>query len=450
MREWKLGWIKFFIFLMSGVFLNLGWGTHPALGQSLNLTQTSPAPMVMGGQPVIYNFAYFNSAVPVTTLDNFEGDTPGTMPAGWVTYGGSRVGSVISETVTASLNGTTEPGNQAVSAVFNYGCSPFCGRLDYISAGSVTDGSIQADIYFPNSGDAAGLIWRNDVNNNQYQMTFSQGTLNNINLVAQDNSPYKNLVTSSANINIGQWYTVKLAVSGINPVLLTAYVNGTVVATASTTISLGPGYPGLQVQGASAVIFDNVQVVQSPDADGVSFIDDLPNGLSYVSSSIGAPVFNGSNPTWNLGIIVAGSAATVQMITTGNNCNESYINTARFNVGAPSGSVTSNPVTVLAVCSPTPSPPAPDNKPYVFSNPSSGPTVNFVYNMAGSGTAFIRVWNASGVLAASLQNAQSTGIQQSVLNIQSFAPGHYFYQVDLKYDSGGEDRFQPEVLAVEK
>jgi hypothetical protein len=70
--------------------------------------------------------------------------------------------------------------------------------------------------------------------------------------------------------------------------------------------------------------------------------------------------------------------------------------------------------------------------------------------MAGSGTAFIRVWNASGVLAASLQNAQSIGIQQSVLNIQSFAPGHYFYQVDLKYDSGGEDRFQPEVLAVEK
>jgi hypothetical protein len=112
--------------------------------------------------------------------------------------------------------------------------------------------------------------------------------------------------------------------------------------------------------------------------------------------------------------------------------------------------VTSNPVTVLAVCSPTPSPPAPANKPYVFSNPSSGPTVNFVYNMAGSGTAFIRVWNASGVLAASLQNAQSIGIQQSVLNIQSFAPGHYFYQVDLKYDSGGEDRFQPEVLAVEK
>jgi len=99
---------------------------------------------------------------------------------------------------------------------------------------------------------------------------------------------------------------------------------------------------------------------------------------------------------------------------------------------------------------PTPTPPAPVGKPYVYSNPATGPTVHFVYNMASSGTALIRVWNASGQLAASIRDTKSSGQQESDLNIQSFAPGHYFYQVDLQYDAGGEDKFAAEVLAVEK
>jgi pectate lyase len=99
---------------------------------------------------------------------------------------------------------------------------------------------------------------------------------------------------------------------------------------------------------------------------------------------------------------------------------------------------------------PSPTPPAPNGVPYVYSNPSSGPAVSFIYDMAEIGKADIRVWNASGVLAASLEDVKAAGVQQSVLNIQSFAPGHYFYQVDLKYDSGREQRFDPEVLAVKK
>jgi len=99
----------------------------------------------------------------------------------------------------------------------------------------------------------------------------------------------------------------------------------------------------------------------------------------------------------------------------------------------------------------TPTPPAPNGAPYVYSNPASGPTVRFVYDMAEAGKADIRVWNASGVLAASLEDVwAAAGVQQSTLNIQSFAPGHYFYQVDLKYGSGREQRFDPEVLAVKK
>jgi len=106
--------------------------------------------------------------------------------------------------------------------------------------------------------------------------------------------------------------------------------------------------------------------------------------------------------------------------------------------------------TATPVLTPTPTPPAPNGKPYVYSNPSSGPTVHFVYTMASSGTAAIKVWNASGILAASLQAQKSAGQQQSDLDVRSFAPGHYFYQVDLRYDSGGEDRFASEVLAIQK
>jgi hypothetical protein len=76
--------------------------------------------------------------------------------------------------------------------------------------------------------------------------------------------------------------------------------------------------------------------------------------------------------------------------------------------------------------------------------------VRFVYTMAGNGRALIRVWNASGHLAASLEEVKGSGVQQSELNIVSFAPGHYFYQVELRYDSGGVERFEPRVLAVKK
>jgi hypothetical protein len=439
---------KYFLLFLGVVLGGMSGAVGRVWAQAVYLNQSSPASQVLGGQSVIYNLVYGNTAVPVTTMDTFEADTVGNMPLGWVTYGGTT-GTVMSATVTSGINGPTAAGNQAVYAVFNYGCTPYCGRMDYTAPGPVTDGFIQADLYFPNTGNAVGLMWRNDVNDNQYQMTVVQGTNNNINLVAQDNSPYQILTTTSAVINTGQWYTVKLAVSGVGPVTLTGYVNGGLVSTASTTIALGPGYSGVQVQGNSMVIFDNVQIIQSPDANSVKLMDTLPTGLAYITST-GSPVLSGQLATWNLGNVVAGSSATIQLVTTANNCNTTFINSPLLTVGAPSSAVTAGPVTVQALCSPTPTPPAPGNKPYVYSNPSSGPTVQFVYNMADSGKADIRIWNASGVLAASLEDVKPSGIQQSTLNIQAFAPGHYFYQIDLKYDSGQEDRSPTQVLAVQK
>ena len=457
-------WMRTILSFLLIAFWGGGFRVDQALGQtatpsptatstispSVFLNLSSPSTVVTGGQAVIYNLAYGNTGVPVTTMDTFEADTAGGMPAGWVTNGGAA-GTTVIETVisVAGLNGPTTTGTQAVSAVYNYGCSPFCGRMDYTPPGPVTDGSIQADFYFPNPGDAAGLMWRNDSNNNQYQMTVSQGMSNNINLVAQDNTPYQILKTTNATINAGQWYKVKLTVSGVSPVALSAYVNGTLVASASTTISLGSGFAGIQVQGDSTVIFDNVQVVQSPDFDNVNLLDTLPAGLSYFTAT-GSPSVAGQIVNWNLGSLVAGSAATVQVAATANHCDTTFTNSAQLDLGAPPGSVTSNPVTTLSVCSPTPTPPAPGNQPYVYSNPSSGPTVSFVYNMEEGGKADIRVWNASGVLAASLEDMKAAGVQQSIFNIQAFAPGHYFYQIDLKYDSGREDRFKAAVLAVQK
>ncbi len=107
----------------------------------------------------------------------------------------------------------------------------------------------------------------------------------------------------------------------------------------------------------------------------------------------------------------------------------------------------------LASACPTPvsTPPAPTGgNPYVAPNPSNGTTVQFVYTMAEGGTAKIKVWNAWGNLAASLSDPKGPGLQSSTLNISTFAPGHYFYRVEMDYDSGRTDSFKTQVLAIKK
>jgi hypothetical protein len=108
---------------------------------------------------------------------------------------------------------------------------------------------------------------------------------------------------------------------------------------------------------------------------------------------------------------------------------------------------------VLAPACPTPiaTPPAPPGgNPYVAPNPSNGNTVEFVYTMGESGNAKIKVWNAWGNLVASLSDAKAAGLGSSRLNVAAFAPGHYFYRVELDYDSGRSDIFKTQVLAVQK
>ena len=107
----------------------------------------------------------------------------------------------------------------------------------------------------------------------------------------------------------------------------------------------------------------------------------------------------------------------------------------------------------LASACPTPvaTPPAPvGGVPYVSPNPTQGGTVRFVYTMAEAGTAKIKVWNAWGNLAGKLEDPKGAGLQSSTLDVTSFAPGHYFYRVELDYASGRVDNFKTQVLAVKK
>ena len=97
----------------------------------------------------------------------------------------------------------------------------------------------------------------------------------------------------------------------------------------------------------------------------------------------------------------------------------------------------------------TPPPPV-GGVPYVSPNPTQGGTVRFVYTMAEVGTAKIKVWNAWGNLAAKLEDSKGAGLQSSTLDVSSLAPGHYFYRVELDYNSGRVDTFKTQVLAVKK
>ncbi|HVM33226.1 MAG TPA: sugar-binding protein [bacterium] len=107
----------------------------------------------------------------------------------------------------------------------------------------------------------------------------------------------------------------------------------------------------------------------------------------------------------------------------------------------------------LAGACPTPvsTPPLPTGgDPYAAPNPTNGGNVRIVYDMGGAGTAKIKVWNAWGNLVATLSEPKAAGLQSSLLNVSSFAPGHYFYRVELDYGSGRADRFKTQVLAVQK
>jgi hypothetical protein len=75
-------------------------------------------------------------------------------------------------------------------------------------------------------------------------------------------------------------------------------------------------------------------------------------------------------------------------------------------------------------------------KTFAYPSPDRGNEVTIVFHMTGTGNAAIRIWNANGELAASVQSEVGSGPQKIVIPIANFAPGIYLYKVVLTYDAG--------------
>ena len=85
---------------------------------------------------------------------------------------------------------------------------------------------------------------------------------------------------------------------------------------------------------------------------------------------------------------------------------------------------------------------------YVYPSPVMGGTAHFAYYMSEPGTVSIRVWNSAAELAATIQESKQSGNQTSSLDMGSFAAGHYFYIIEMSYDSGNQDKLKPSKFDV--
>jgi hypothetical protein len=52
----------------------------------------------------------------------------------------------------------------------------------------------------------------------------------------------------------------------------------------------------------------------------------------------------------------------------------------------------------------------------------------------------IKVWSESADLVDEITEIKPAGTQISALNIGRYAPGVYFFEVAIQYDSGGSDK----------
>jgi hypothetical protein len=60
--------------------------------------------------------------------------------------------------------------------------------------------------------------------------------------------------------------------------------------------------------------------------------------------------------------------------------------------------------------------------------------------MAGSGAVVVRVWNENAGLVDEVTERKPVGKQITELLTGRYAPGVYFYQVSIQYDSGSGEK----------
>jgi hypothetical protein len=307
----------------------------PPLNKSVNRSSAGP------GDTLTFTLSYQNPnpATGANCGDDFENGTTG-WPSGWSAPTGGNWGL-------AGGNGPSAGGSQLLDAQTTGGFM----FTTIQCAGQVTDGSLQVDAKILTTGGEMTLLWRQN-GSSTYQFHLTQGSSANLSLRVITNGAFNEIAVASAPINTGQWYTLKLAVSGFN---LQGWVNGVQLISATdpnTTYSAGAA--GIEIDDAPAAgmhaQFDNVVVSKAPLAwHGVSIIDTLPAGLSYVSSTCGGST-TGQVVTMPLGDLAAGASGSCKIVAVVNTCPASLDNRADFLVALPQMGFTSNTVNTGVSC----------------------------------------------------------------------------------------------------
>jgi hypothetical protein len=80
--------------------------------------------------------------------------------------------------------------------------------------------------------------------------------------------------------------------------------------------------------------------------------------------------------------------------------------------------------------------PPPHGQAFVYPSPARGASSHVAYGMAKPGKVTIRVWNEGAGLVDEVRETKPAGSQISELLTGRYAPGVYYYQVKMDYDSG--------------
>lgn len=271
----------------------------PPLNKSVDRSTAGP------GETLTYTLNYQNPNPPTGTAcgDTFEtGST--NWPSGWAPPTGGTW-TVVND------NGPSGAGSKALDVQTTGGYM----YSTILCAGNVTDGSLQVDSKILSAGGELTLLWRQN-GSSTYQFHVTQGSAANLSLRVITNGAFNEIAVASAAINMSQWYTLRLAVSGFN---LQGWVNGVQVISATdpnTTYSAGAA--GLEIDDAPGdgmqAVFDNVIISKAPLAwHGVTITDTLPAGLTYVSNSCGGTIA-GQVLNINLGDLAAGASGSCRIV----------------------------------------------------------------------------------------------------------------------------------------
>jgi hypothetical protein len=73
---------------------------------------------------------------------------------------------------------------------------------------------------------------------------------------------------------------------------------------------------------------------------------------------------------------------------------------------------------------------------FVYPEPVTGRDARLAIYMNEIGVANVLIFNSVGEVSAKLQEVLGQGLQTIPLNLSTFAPGVYFFQISMQYSSG--------------